>query len=128
MERVHEMSEYTLEDLSAIMRDRFGEDDRAWAWECPSCGDIANGYDFAKALDGDWGKASTRVGRECIGRSLGALNKDQAYVGRGCDWAAYGLFAGPNVLIREGADGEEKRLYCFNIAPAPVEAKAGDSK
>lgn len=94
----------TQAELVAEATERFGGDPLKWAFTCPSCGDVANGEDFRQALK-DYPRTNLRtdkaviasdiVGQECIGRTLGALDKRRTYSGRGCDWAAYGLFAGP---------------------------------
>lgn len=72
---------------------RFGDDPMGWAFVCPHCGDVATGQDFADALAGTDRPASRYLGRECIGRVLGALSaaRLEEWAGRGCDWAAYGL-------------------------------------
>jgi hypothetical protein len=79
---------------------RFGDDLRAWAFVCPSCGDIADGRDFSEALaatprmnDGRLLDASDLLGKECIGRTLGALKTAEDKPKRGCGHAAYGLLA-----------------------------------
>lgn len=112
----------TQSELVTEARERFGDDPLKWAFVCPSCGDIANGEDFSKALtehprknrSGEAVIASDVVGRECIGRTLGALDKRQTYTGRGCDWAAYGLFAGPwEIALPNG-----RTAHGFPLAPA----------
>lgn len=92
----------TQAELVAEARERFGDDPMNWAFQCPSCSDVATGQDFSDALakhpvmrDGKPVIASDRLGQECIGRILGALDKRRTYNGRGCNWVAYGLFSGP---------------------------------
>lgn len=114
----------TQAELLAEARKRFGADPLKWAFLCPSCGDIADGNDFSKALaehprthrSGTEVIASDVVGQECIGRTLGALEKGHgAYTGRGCDWAAYGLFAGPwTIALPNG-----RTMHAFPLAPTP---------
>lgn len=110
-------------ELVAEATERFGSDPLQWAFVCPSCGDVANGEDFRKAL-AEHPRTNLRtdqpviasdvVGRECIGRTLGALDKRRsAYSGRGCDWAAYGLFAGPWEI--ELPNGHS--MHAFALAP-----------
>ena len=111
----------TTDELSAEMQRRFGTDSLQWAFICPQCKDIATLGDFFDA-----GVNPAVFGQECIGRSLGALSKEFArpgddesklpkYEGRGCNWAAYGLFRGPvEYLSPEG-----KSTWGFEIAPAP---------
>jgi hypothetical protein len=111
--------------LVAEATERFGADPLKWAFICPSCKDVANGEDFSKALaehprthnrSGETVIASDIVGQECIGRTLGALTKGRGkYTGRGCDWAAYGLFAGPwQIELPNG-----HTMHAFPLAPTP---------
>lgn len=112
----------TQAELVTEARDRFGDDPLTWAFQCPSCGDVANGEDFRQALTehprtnlrtNEPVIASDIVGRECIGRTLGALSR-KSYKGRGCDWAAYGLFAGPwEITLPNG-----RTAHSFPLAPA----------
>jgi hypothetical protein len=109
----------TQAELVAEAKERFGDDPMKWAFRCPSCNDVASGEDFRKALHehpqtnlrtDEPVIASDVVGKECIGRTLGALNK--GYKGRGCDWAAYGLFAGPwEVVLPNG-----RSMHAFPLA------------
>lgn len=112
----------TQAELVAEATERFGTDPLKWAFACPSCGDVANGEDFRQALaehprthrSGEPVIASDVVGQECIGRTRGALNRG-TYTGRGCDWAAYGLFAGPwEIELPNG-----RSMHAFPLAPAP---------
>lgn len=112
----------TQAELVAEATERFGGDPLKWAFSCPSCGDIANGEDFRAAL-AERPRTNLRtdkpviasdiVGRECIGRTLGALAR-QGYSGRGCDWAAYGLFAGPWEIVLPNGHS----MHAFPLAPA----------
>jgi hypothetical protein len=107
----------TQAELMAEAKERFGEDVMTWAFRCPSCGDVASLGDF-KVADADPGLA----GQECIGRHLGALSKAiKKYKGRGCDWAAYGLFRGP-WEIELPADGNKpvRSAWSFPLADAVV--------
>lgn len=113
----------TQAELLAEARDRFGADPLKWAFVCPSCGDIANGEDFRQALaehprtnrSGETVIASDVVGQQCIGRTLGALEKsDDEYTGRGCTWTAGGLICGPwEIALPNG-----RTAYSFPLAPA----------
>jgi hypothetical protein len=96
----------TQDELAAALTERFGPDPTAWAFICPSCGDVARSGDFKEAMTarGVDGYGSDRLGQECIGRWV---------EGRGCDWAAYGLFRGPEFVIM--SDGRE--VASFPIAP-----------
>ncbi|MFI9154534.1 VVA0879 family protein [Streptomyces sp. NPDC053367] len=114
----------TQAELITEATERFGKNPLKWAFVCPSCGDVANGEDFSQAL-AEHPRTNLRtdkpviasdiVGRECIGRTLGALDKPNGkYEGRGCDWAAYGLFAGPwEITLPNGHS-----MHAFALAPA----------
>lgn len=117
----------TQDELVAELRQRFGNDPMRWAFQCPSCRDVATSQDFRNALDahprqrrdGSPVRASDLLGQECIGRTLGVLQRAQpkgGYQGRGCDWTAYGLFRGPWFVVLP--DGE--KIPSFPIADAPV--------
>ncbi|QDM55870.1 hypothetical protein SEA_MAGICMAN_53 [Gordonia phage MagicMan] len=108
----------TQSELADELERRFGADPKRWAFICPACKDVASAQDFTEALaatnaDRDAGQY---LGQVCIGRLLGALKREQppgGYQGRGCDWAAFGLFRGPEFVIMP--DGHEAPSF----APAP---------
>lgn len=107
----------TQAELIAEARERFGDDQNAWAFQCPSCGDVATVKDFI-----DLGAGTFPVGQDCIGRHLGALK--MGYTGRGCDWVAYGLLRGPwEVVLPAEGDQPERSVWSFPLAPAPTEAR-----
>lgn len=103
----------TQAELVAEATERFGPDIERWAFECPSCGDVASARDFRDAS-----ADPNRLGQECVGRHLGALTElatldhGRSIASRGCDWAAYGLFRGPWEI--ETADG--KTMWSFPLA------------
>ena len=115
----------TQEELWSEAKERFGQNTIDWAFRCPSCGDIATGMEFFKALAERRRKHrefdrsvyySDILGQECIGRTLGKE------AGRGCMYAAYGLIPGPwQVAIPH----RTKPMYCFPLAPAPA-SEAGE--
>lgn len=116
----------THAEFLATLRERFGPDPADWAFECPSCGDVATGDDFKAALAehprtrrGEPVNAADILGQECIGRTLGALSREE-YHGRGCDWCAYGLIGGP--LGVEMPDGRVVRSFTIAQAPEAVSA------
>ncbi|GAA4124634.1 hypothetical protein GCM10022215_32460 [Nocardioides fonticola] len=128
------MTDYTAEELVDTMIARFGRDEDTWSFTCPSCGDRATLVDFRRALaehprtrSGTPVAAEDIHGQECIGRTLGALNRtdeSQARLrnqgkARGCTWAAYGLIPGPNFLIRP--DGRRVPMFAPSTVLAPVE-------
>ncbi|MBR2591577.1 MAG: hypothetical protein IKD62_01245 [Oscillospiraceae bacterium] len=49
-----------------------------WRFKCPRCGNVATGHEFKDA-----GTEPDAMAQECIGRYVN---------GKGCDWAAFGLF------------------------------------
>jgi hypothetical protein len=110
----------TQDELVEEARSKFGDNPLNWAFTCPSCGDVATGRDFKKALtahprtrDGQPVTASDVLGQECIGRTLGALATPPTHQ-RGCDWAAYGLIGGPwTVTLPEG-----RTIHAFPLAEA----------
>ncbi|MET7746791.1 VVA0879 family protein [Streptomyces sp. NPDC005385] len=121
----------TQDELWAEATARFGDDPLKWAFQCPTCKDIATGQDFKKVLDGNrdgehlkrrgrpviW---SDVLGRECIGRHPGAQNWDGS--SRGCKTVAYGLFSGPWFVTSPDSDHE---MPFFALAPASARAGAG---
>lgn len=69
---------YTKDEWLAEGERLFGKDYENWKFKCPKCGNVATGKEFKAA-----GVGPNSMYCECIGR----------YVkGKGCDWAAYGLF------------------------------------
>ncbi|MFF4417520.1 VVA0879 family protein [Streptosporangium sp. NPDC001559] len=115
----------TQAELLAEAAKQFGKDPMKWAFQCPSCGDVATGQDFKDALAAHPRKHSNRkpvlasdvIGQECIGRTLGALKgRAGSWTGRGCTWVAYGLFRGPwEVTLTDG-----RSMWCFPLADAVV--------
>jgi hypothetical protein len=106
----------TFEELNTEAKRRFGDNDRAYAFACPRCGDVATLQDFL-----DVGKPEA-IGQDCIGRHLGALtgahrpDKKGIVRGdapRGCDWCAYGLFPGPWLIQMPNG----KPVWSFPLAP-----------
>jgi hypothetical protein len=103
----------TQAELMAEAKAAFGDDWLDWAFKCPSCGDVASFRDFYDA-----GTDAATGGQECIGRYLGALKVPAAaYAGRGCDWVAYGLFAGPwQIILPADGDRPERKVWSFPLA------------
>lgn len=104
----------TIAELVDEAKARFGADPMDWAFRCPNCGDVATIRDFPDDM-------RERIGQECVGRHLGALEgsgtKDgRGRADRGCNWVAYGLFRGPWIVTMP--DGAE--LASFPLADAPV--------
>lgn len=90
-------------DWKADGERRFGQDIRDWRFTCPNCGDTAAVREFPE-------ECRQAAGVECIGRSV---------PGRGCNWAAGGLFAGPLWVLRTVADDEVQAIPGFRFAGEP---------
>lgn len=117
---------YTLDELHTMARERFGDDPREWAFQCPNCKDIATPADFL-ALNQNpdytsrYSEPATgqECGQICIGRLIGACDRaakgtdGRDHAKRGCDWSAGGLFRGPWIITFP--DGKE--LPAFRLAP-----------
>lgn len=107
----------TQDALVAMAQERFGDDPKTYAFQCPNCKDIASIADFVPAgASADLNPA----GQECIGRTA---------TGRGCDFAAYGLIPGPWRIVMPGApdrggeagpEPDTHIAYSFPLAPAPA--------
>lgn len=69
---------YTREEWVAEGERLFGTDYTKYRFKCPNCGNIATGQEFKDA-----GLDPNDMYCECIGRHI---------PGKGCNWAAYGLF------------------------------------
>lgn len=112
---VAEKTTYTQAELLAEAKARFGDDPLDFAFQCPSCGDIATIREFKDAGD------AQMAGQGCIGRLLGALAGPRAKgsgkrtAKRGCDWCAFGFIPGPWEITFP--DGHTARA--FPLAPAP---------
>lgn len=70
--------EYTKEEWLALGEKLFGKNFEKWKFKCPKCGNVASGQEFKNA-----DQNPNAMYCECIGRHV---------KGKGCDWAAYGLF------------------------------------
>ncbi|MCI3277567.1 VVA0879 family protein [Streptomyces cylindrosporus] len=113
----------TQEELWAEARERFGDNSRDWAFQCPSCLDIATGIDIQQALlanprtnpqdherEGRPTAWMDVLGQECIGRLLGKT------ASRGCKYAAFGFIHGPWLVA---IPYRRAPMYSFPLAPAP---------
>jgi len=110
----------TQAELLAEATERFGPDPMDIAFRCPNCDDVATIREFKEA-----GASTAAPGQDCIGRHLGALDKAkhasaEGYRkkgGRGCDWAAYGLFRGPwEIVVPAEGDRPERSIWGFPLA------------
>lgn len=102
----------------AEARERFGDDPKLFAFACPQCKDVATIQDFIDAGNPE------AAGQHCVGRDLGVLSRppgvdSRAWGGRGCDWAAYGLFRGPwEIVLPAEGDKPERSAWSFALAEA----------
>jgi hypothetical protein len=70
--------DFTKDEWLAEGEKLFGKNYENWKFKCPKCGNVASGKEFKDA-----GENPNAMYCECIGRHV---------KGKGCDWAAYGLF------------------------------------
>ncbi len=92
-----------LEQWMAKGKELFGDDQMKWQFECPSCGKIRTPEDFRPYKDK--GADPNSAYKECLGRYTGGRKGPDK-----CDWAAYGLFRGPNIVKN---NGEEVAVFRF---------------
>ncbi len=78
MQMSKERKHYTKEEWLAEGERLFGKDFTKYKFRCPKCGNVASGQEFKDA-----GAKPNDIYCNCIGRFV---------KGKGCDWAAYGLF------------------------------------
>ena len=67
------------------------------AFVCPNCAHVATVQDFIGR-----GLRSDAAAQNCLGRFDPSIK---------CDWAAYGLFSGPNFVVMP--DGDEVPVFAF---------------
>lgn len=92
----------------------FGDDRAQWQLHCPACHhDVSSAIamkDFPEVKGRGWNPVT-----ECIGRYTDKVD---------CDWAAYGLFAGPLFVVVG-----EREVPAFDFAGRPFTGKnAADQK
>jgi hypothetical protein len=93
-------------DWEAKGRELFGNDKAAWRFHCPACHDelsMAEAREKYPELKG----CGWSPGQECIGRHTDKVD---------CDWAAYGLFRGPLIIVAND-DGREVAMFDFAGKP-----------
>jgi hypothetical protein len=85
----------------AAGKQRFGEDMMKWSFVCPICGHVARVEDFMQYEDR--GATPDSATQECIGRYDGskgtAFGEIRHKLGGPCDYALYGLFRIPGVVV-----------------------------
>ena len=87
------MNYESREEWLAKGRELFGKDMLKWRFKCPRCGRVQTPEDFHKFKEK--GAQPDTAYQECMGRHDLAVK---------CDWAAFGLFKGPDFVCV--ADGE----------------------
>lgn len=107
----------THEEWMAEGRRRFGDDVYTWKFVCPICKNVASVGDFQQySSKGATPDSATQV---CIGRYNGS--KFVAFPGEGqkqgqpCDYALFGLFRLPGVIVTGSpyADGKDRMSFAF---------------
>lgn len=106
----------TEAEWNAKGKELFGDDQTAWAFVCPRCGHVMSVAKARVEYAADLPRlraAKLAVEAECIGRAV---------PGKGCDWAAFGLFSGPLFVKRES--GEETPIFDFAGKPFTAREEA----
>lgn len=99
----------TLEEWNKEGVERFGANYEDWKFKCPACGHVASGKEF-KAL----GAKPNDMFQNCIGRINGEGSGSAKDYGKGCNWAAYGLFGTlGNGRIVVKPDGEKIEVFDY---------------
>lgn len=93
----------TLGEFHAEARDRFGDDQRAWAYQCPACGDIARWADVRFALS-----------LTDLASDRPRLTAEQVLAQRCINCPANARDAGTTLVVLD--DGRSTRV--FELAPA----------
>lgn len=82
----------------------FGPDASKWRFICPACKVVRTSDDYRPYKDK--GAEPDDVYCKCLGRFTGGRKGPHK-----CDWAAFGLFRGPNIVKHEG---EEYACFMFD--------------
>lgn len=96
----------TLEAWQNEMKERFPHGKDTVAFVCPRCKNVATIADFKAA-----GLSENDAPQQCLFRSTDRKR---------CDWAAYGLFRGPRIIVMP-EDGREVPVFEFAPVQIPVE-------
>lgn len=85
------VKEMTRDEWFAEGKRLYGDDVEKWRVRCPMCGKVSEVSEFKAA-----GASSPDCAFvECIGRYTGKGTPRKEPDGKGCNWAAYGLFGIP---------------------------------
>ena len=101
------------EEWMAEGRRRFGNAFKDWKFVCPICGNVAAVEDYRPFKD--QGANPDSATKECIGRYNGSKYRafgTSGERGKPCDYALYGLFRLPGVIIKMD-DGEDVMSFAF---------------
>jgi len=101
------MTEYQHKEWINKITAKFGISPLYWKFKCPGCGKISSGKEF-KELGG----TPEDLIQKCIGNFKDCGKPDPKNNENGCNWKAYGLFRGPDVVIDENGE----KCYVFPIA------------
>jgi hypothetical protein len=107
----------THEEWMTEGKRRFGENFDDWKFVCPVCKHVASVGDFRKHKDN--GATPDSATRQCIGRYDGskgtAFGEKRFKNGGPCDYALYGLFRLPGVIVTGSpyADGKQMMSFAF---------------
>lgn len=99
----------TREEWEAEGKRRFGPNFNKWKFVCPICSNVAAVEDYRPYKD--QGADANSATCECIGRYQGARGFKAKGAGP-CDYAAYGLFRIPGVVVEIG-DGKKIIAFAF---------------
>lgn len=88
----------------------FGRDYLKWRFQCPACKRVQTPEQFRPY--GPKGARPDSAAQECIGRYMDGKAGPMR-----CDWAAFGLFRGPDIVVMDGKD-----VGVFPFDAPPVEA------
>ena len=103
----------TYDEWMAEGKKRFGDDFTEWRFVCPICGNVAAVGDFKPYKH--QGATSDTATEQCFGRFTGTLHKafaTRAELGRPCDYALFGLFRLPGVIVVM-PEGDERMAFAF---------------
>jgi len=95
------MTTYTKSEWEEKGKKLFGEDKMKWEFKCPVCKKSQSVESFREFKDS--GAKPDDAYQQCRGRFTGGKKGPDK-----CDWAAFGLFRGPDSVTHEG-----KEIFVF---------------
>lgn len=96
--------DYTEAEWNAKGKKLFGDNHTQWWFKCPSCNRVQCVEEFRQFKPK--GANPNTAYQECMGRYTGGRKGPHK-----CDWAAFGLFQGPDMVTRE--DGTKIPVFEF---------------